>query len=153
MTAISADVVKAILTHWSTKALDQAFRAERADEDASIRVIFDSEAKATTPLPYCIFEQAPGTVDSRMSGKESGQKQRINEAIYQFRVHATGKEEAAELARLIKEAFEDAQLVVPNANHVITQFEADFGVRDDERGQWRWVVRYRTLYDEMVVSA
>ncbi len=153
MTAISGDVVEAILSHWTAKALDQEFRALRANSDTAIRVIFDSEAKPDTPLPYCVFEQAPGTVDSRMSGLVSDQRQRINEVIYQFRVHAVVKEEAAELARKVKEAFEDAQYVIPNADHVNTQFETDFGVRDDERGQWRWVIRYRTLYDEAVISA
>lgn len=146
----SDNLVKAVSYRWRSSGLDDHFRAYRSNVNPNVRVLFGGEAKPTTPLPYCVFEQTSTQVVNRMAGDRSDEKFHHIESSYQFGVHAQTKRSASELAHLIMEAFSYPEMRFPDGDHVSTQYESDLCVRDGENNQWLWVIRYSTVFSSRV---
>lgn len=142
----SASTLKAIRDRWLGRDLNAIFRARRSDSNHAAEVLNDTEARPGTPRPYCVFEQNPGSVRSRMSGKTIDEGQEIRNVRIQFRVHAQTKSVAAELAEAIMDAFDNAPLTLERGAHLLCQYQNDFAAREDDTG-WRWLIDYLILVD------
>lgn len=134
-------MVKAIALHWKNQRLDDAFRSLRSNTSSDVLVLFDTEATAGTPFPYCVFEMTDSTPVSGMSGDRADEVIKHIESSYQLRVHAPTKEMASKLAKQIIEAFTYPIFRMTEGNYIDTRYETDLCVRDGENNQWLWAVR------------
>ena len=152
MSVATADLHKAINTAWDASGLDALFIAL----GGVTPILNDQEATpAPTSFPYCILEQTSGTTTDRMSGDADSIRE-VRDISVTFNIHAglvngndrTPKEIAANLAEELMKEFGGHPTIAPaasitldNGNHLITQYQTDYGVRsgDDE---YLWVVEY-----------
>ncbi len=159
----AADLHKAINTVWDDESLDSQFTAlwpSSVDAD-EFQVLNDTEAGPAQPMPYCVFEVAPGEIVERMSG-HGNTKRVIRDVEVEFRVHArkisgddrTAKEIAADLAEEVMKVYgghpdPDNTPVVPtldNGNFLIAQYQSDFGIRTGDN-EHMWTVQYLCRLD------
>ena len=157
MSIASADLLKAINTAWDASTLDATFKALWAASvtDSEWVVLEDQEAMAEHPFPYVVFEQTEGTTTDRMSGGASAIRE-IRDVPVSFRVHAreisgdsrTAKEIAAYLAEEIMKVFGGhpstavtGTMTLTNGNHLITQYQTDYGVRTSD-SEYQWTLNY-----------
>lgn len=165
MSVAAADLHKAVNAIWEPSGLDWEFKkywpSSKRDEFPSLH---DQEAGPSTPFPYCIFEQEPGSTAFRMSHTSSARKE-IRDIEWQFRAHAraiadvslSAKELAASLIDVIMQKFgghpteTPHDLTLDNGDHLLTQYVNDYGVRtgDDE---YSWILRYRFRLDVPVAA-
>ena len=159
----SATIDKAVKERWRVRGLEQWFKRFWADPAiGGFHAFNDTEARANTPMPYCIYEKSAGVLLGRSTG--SGDEP-IDEIEYwqipvQFTIVAatpstglhrgrSGKDIAAELlgngapdATGLLGAFEDAAGLFEMDGrdcHVQTLVGADYHVRDDD-DVWNWVL-------------
>lgn len=157
MSVASADILKAINTAWDASTLDATFQAlwDSGVTASQYEVLNDQEAPPAQPFPYVVMNQTSQNTTGRMSGGASALRE-IRDLSVTFNVHAravsgdsrTAKEIAAAMAEEVLKVFgghptasPTGTLKLDNGNHLITQYQSDFGVRtgDDE---YQWVINY-----------
>lgn len=143
------DATKAVAAFWKNSDLNATFRNYRTS-DAAARVLFDTRATPTTPLPYCIFEQSEGGVVEKTSGDQSDERFHLLEMSFQLRVHAKTKDTASVLAKAVMELFASPSLEFTDGKFVNLLHEADWGVRDGDNGQWLWAIRYSLVFESRI---
>lgn len=153
MSVATADLHKAIRTTWNASTLNASFRALRDNEVTGV-VLTDRMGFAGEAFPYCVFEHSSGTTTDRMSNGASALSE-IRDVLINFHVHArsisgdsrTSKEIAAFLGEEIMKVFgghstqAPASITLDNGNHLITQYQTDFGIWTGE-DEYEWVVGY-----------
>lgn len=167
MSVNSAALLAAIVTAWNAADLDNDFTAlwESSVTDSEYTALNDTEAAPTQPFPYCVYEQAPGGVDTRMSGHDATERHEIRNIPITFNVHArtrdgdgrTAKEIAATLAEEITKVFgghptqAPAELTVDNGGALPTQYITDYGVKTDDN-EYQWVINYLFRIDAILAA-
>jgi len=156
---------EAINEAWDASTLDADFEALwAAGESDDFEVLNDGEAAPEQPFPYCVFEQTAGTVEARMSA-DATTKRQIRDIPWRFAVYAkkvsgdgrTAKKIAADLAEKVMKVFgghpttSPDPLTLDDANHLITQYVSDFGVRLDDEVH-SWTIDYLFRLDVLVKS-
>lgn len=145
---------KALFSRWKAHSLDQLFRAYWANPaDLTFSPWNDREARANTPMPYCVYEPGTSFLTGRSTGGECENKYSVEywTVPIQFSIYAqskagrTGKDIAYELLGLPKntdddghgllKAFDDSagQLDLDGQDrHVQTLVQSDACVREDD---------------------
>lgn len=149
---------KAIKSRWVEKNLDSTFRAYWATPTETRFPVFnDGEARASTPMPYCVYEKGTGikTGESTAVIGEGNRKIEYWTQPIQFRIHATkhqnrtGKEVAKEMAKAVIAAFEDeagALDLDEDDCHIETVVGPDFHTREDD-DVWVWVLQFDVNFE------
>ena len=163
MTAASADLHKAINTLWNSSGLEALFiDTWSAEEIAQFDALNDQEAGPRQPFPYCVFEQLPRDVTTRMSS-DSSSKREIHDVPWVFNIYAkfesgdatTAKEQVAVLAEEILKVFgghpteSPTDLSLDNGNFLISQLINDYGV-GSSNDVYQWVITYNFKLDVLV---
>jgi len=156
----SAELHEAINTTWEASSLNADFNDSwAAGESSRFNVLNDGEASPEQPFPYCVFEIEAGSVDVRMSGGDSLNRE-IRDVPGRFTVYAseidgdsrTAKEVVADLAEKVMEIFgghpstSPEDLTLDNAKHLITLFVSDFGLRKANTVH-SWIINYNFRLD------
>jgi len=158
MSVGTADLYKALNVAWDASDLDDLFKAlwlpaaVIADE---YPVLNDQEGLGGQPWPYVVIDEVGSSTVSRMSyGPDSLYE--IRDVEVRFNVHARdiesdsrgAKEIAAYLAEEIMKVFGGHPTVNPtgsmaldNGDHLITQFQNDYCIRDGD-DEYMWIVQY-----------
>lgn len=151
MTVSTLDLHKAIETVWDANDLDSTFKAYWDSSNITkdnYTVLNDGEGAPGQPLPYCIFEQMPGSTQVRMSrGKTSTYE--IRDVPWQFRIHTrkTNNQSSKKIAETILNAMlrifgghptvAPQPLTLDNGAVLYSQYQNDQGVRTgDEEHVW-----------------
>jgi hypothetical protein len=158
----TADVYKAVNAAWDASGLDAVFTALWSGAIAGdYEVLCDQEASPGQPYPYCVMDRVDGMTVNRMSSLESGKQRHVRRVAVKFNVQAadvvgdvrSSKEIANYLAEEIMKVFgghptvaATASLSLDNGNHLITQYQNDYGVRQDD-DKWQWTVEYSMFVD------
>jgi len=162
MTVASADIHKAVHIAWSASSLDAVFQALWATSVDVTRwpVMEGEEASPDHPFPYCVVEIDTPRTQNRMSGTGDTQHH-LRQIPVTFHIHAnevegdsrSSKEITTYLAEEVMKVFgghptekPSALLSLDNGNHVITQYENDYGVRT-EHDRYHWILAYTILVD------
>ncbi len=157
----SADVCKAINSAWDASGLNAVFKSlwDVANED-DFPVLHDQEASPEQPFPYCVMDEFSARTTSRMSGSLDV-KQEIRDVLVRFNIHAqevdgdarTAKRIAADLVEEVMKVFgghptvsPTASMTLDNGAHLITQYQSDFCVREDE-DKYLWGINYLLRLD------
>jgi hypothetical protein len=157
MSIASADLIKAINTTWDASTLPTSFQAlwPSDSQNTEFFELYDQEAPARQPFPYAATEETGSVTVNRMS-KETNDLWEVRDVEVRFNVYATdvsgdnrtSKEIAAYLAEEIMKVFGGHPTVNPtgtitldNGNHLITEYQNDFGVRTAD-DFFQWVVIY-----------
>jgi hypothetical protein len=166
MSIASVALYKAIVAAWDSEDLDAKFTAlwpTGASATQFTALLADQEAQPGQPLPYAVMDQFGTDVITRMSNGDDRYETR--DVIFAFHVFAdevagdsrSAKAIAAYLAEEIMKVFgghateSPAELTLETGNHLITQYQNDYGLRDIE-DVYRWVVTYRFLLDVPVAN-
>jgi hypothetical protein len=151
---------KAVKARWVARNLDPLFKALWSDPLAPYLVLNDTEARANTPMPYCVYQamQAFRTSRSTAGPCESHKFIEYITCPVQFSIHATkkagrsakeiayellGREDSGDEANDgygILQAFGSsaAKLVMDGSDrHIQTHVEPDIAMREDDD---EWVV-------------
>jgi len=159
--------MKAFAAAWAAGSLNATFKALWSNPASTqYPVLHDQEATPGQPWPYVVMDQlTPRTVE-RMSGG-AGFKRETRDVTMRLNVHAatvsgddrSAKEIAADLIAEVMSVFgghpttaPTATLTLDNGNHLITQYQNDYGVRtgDDE---YQWIIDYLFRLDVPVAIA
>jgi hypothetical protein len=152
-----ADLITAINAAWDASALNATFRALWSDEydPDNFVVLHDQEASPDQPYPFTVVEISTGNTSTRMSGGVNGIRE-VRDVPVKFNVYAkdvsedarSAKKIAADLAEEITKVFgghptqsPTGSVTLVNGNHLITQYQDDFGVLIDF-DKYQWVVSY-----------
>ena len=159
----TAELHEAINAAWDASDLNADFNSLwESGESSRFAVLNDGEVAPEQPFPYCVFEQSAGTVQARMSSAGAG-KREIRDVPWLFRVYAKdaddrgAKDVAADLIEKVMEVFgghpttPPEDLTFDNANHLITQYVSDFGLREDDAVH-SWTVNYLFRLDVPVMT-
>ncbi len=90
----SVTIDRAVKRRWTESGLDVLFRAYWADPASmAYLVLNDTEARANTPMPYCVYEAMQGFRSSRSTGSTCEPHKSIEYWTFpiQFSIHATQK--------------------------------------------------------------
>lgn len=152
---------KAVRKRWHEHNLDQLFRSFWTNPaDMTYYPLNDTEARANTPMPFCVYQAMQGFRSSRSTGRpcESHKSIEYWTMPIQFSIHATkrlsrsGKDIAYELLGRpnsgdvandgygILKAFDDSagKLDLEGDDiHVQTHIEGDIAMREDDE---EWMV-------------
>jgi len=151
MSVGTADLHKAIFTAWNASGLNAIFQALGGDTI----ILWDSEALPGQSYPYCILEEPTPSIKTRMSGSGSiGHHEKdIAQRFFIFASEVdddvrSAKEIAAYLAEEVLKVFGGHPTVAPTAvltldhgNHVVTQYNADFGAKTSAK-DYQWIIDY-----------
>jgi hypothetical protein len=112
-----------------------------------------------------VYKIEPGTTAGRMSFRGTGVKRYTQEIPLRFTVHArkesdgrTAKRIAADLAEEVMKVFgghpstTPTALTLDNASHLNTQFQNDFGLREEDE-VYAWQINYLVTLDVPVAVA
>ena len=146
----TSTLIRAIKSRWDAKNLDDFFTNLRGST-SSLPVLCDTEARPSTPFPYCIFEQGDSRTINRMSGAgdatlpETTEKQgnETRQTEISFTVHAKTKPQCETLIDKINQAFKKVPFFT---GHLNTQYVTDSGVRSGDN-EWQWVIVFNFVYD------
>lgn len=151
----TADLHKAIVALWNSENLD----AEFTSRGGSLPALHDMEATPAQPFPYCVFEQSPGIVVTRMAGDYGTHKYHTRDVPWQFRIHAgpqggqSAKQTAAALADRVMRVYgghPTADLpafpAMDNGENLVTQYITDYGMRTGDE-EYEWIVSYNCRLD------
>lgn len=163
MTIASADLHEAINTAWDASGLDAVFQSlwSVTVDATQFPVLHDQEASPQQPFPYVVMDQSKNKTTSRMSDVGALGRREIRDVTVRFNIHAqdvsgdarSAKEIAAYLMGKLMEVFGGhpttagtGTIVLTNGNHLITQYQNDWGVRTGDR-EYQWVVDYMFRLD------
>ena len=151
-----SDIAKAVNDLWDSSGLDTVFTALwEAGMTDHFEALNDGEAAPRQPFPYCVSEQGPTVVESRMSSVETNSKRHIHDVPWTFRIHAAvidgdardAKEIAGDMAEQLMQVFgghptvSPTDLVLANGNFLISQYQTDYPVRESD-DVFQWIVSY-----------
>lgn len=137
----SGAVVEAVVAAWDAAGIDALFLAQRqAGQNQNDQVLHDTQAKPSTPFPYCVLTQERiGGVQIRMTAGGGTEEVRITR--FTFTVHAASKPIANQLAEKIVLAMQSVGSgCVFQPLHV-----DDMGWQEGEE-EWAWIVIYDFKY-------
>ena len=158
MSVALADFYTAIASAWDDSGLDVTFQALWGSDVVAdnFQVLHDQEASPGQPLPYCVLDQiTSSSIVSRMSADGYSVRE-IRDIPVKFNVYAkevtnddrSAKAIAAYLVEELMKVFGGHPTVSPtgtltlsNGNHLITQYQTDYGVRLED-GEHQWIVSY-----------
>jgi len=151
----TADLITAIVAAWNASGLNDEFHVFGGAEV----VLYDAEAEPGQSYPYCVMEPlgtAP-VVTTRMSGRRETRGTPLTFVVVAKELEndsRTGKELAATLAEEVMKVFGGHPEVPPSAtitlshgNHLITQYQNDYGMRTMDDGVYEWYVLYNFVTD------
>lgn len=162
----SADLHKSVVAVWNTHGLEGEFKKlwdNQVTDRADFVALYDQEAPASQPFPYCVFEQDPGDTTVRMSGHNKNENHEIREIPWQFRVHAkalpgsSAKQIAAGLAEHIIIRYggdpnsKPKEMTLDNGNVILAQYRTDYPIREGDE-EFQWVVSYIFSVDVPVAT-
>lgn len=158
----TADLYKMVNAAWDAAGLDAKFTALWSGAvESEYEVLCDQVASPGQPWPYCVLDRVEASVVNRMSSNEIGKKMHVRRAPLRFNILAqdvsgdsrSSKEIAAYLAEEIMKVFgghpteaATAAMELDNGKHLITQYQNDYGVRQDD-DKWQWTVDYAIFVD------
>jgi hypothetical protein len=157
MSIASADLIKAIHTAWDASTLSTTFQAlwPSDSQNSEFFELLDQEAPGGQPFPYAVTDETTSVTVNRMSGGVTSLRE-VRDIEVRINVFATdvdgdnrtSKEIAAYLAEEIMKVFgghptvnPTATITLDNGNHLITEYQNDFGVRTAD-DFFQWVVIY-----------
>ncbi len=144
---------KAIAQRWQDRNMDAKFRAFWTDPaDVTYETLYESQAPANSPKPYCIFERATPVLLHRSTGKRADNTVEIEtwQVPVQFRVYGSenqslsAKEFTHRRAKEVLESFEPkaGYLAMEDDDcHVQTLVGADMPIREDD-DVYQWVLMF-----------
>jgi len=165
MSILSAMVSKAVKDLWDAHGLEWEFKKYWTLDDRDFDVALnDTEGGPEQPHPFCVFEQEPGSVETRMSGDTSSTVNREEHIIpFQFRIHAkrsennTGKEIAVRLMEFVIMKFgghpsvKAKKMTLDNGFVPYTQLVNEFGARTGDE-EYQWTINYNIHIDTPVAA-
>lgn len=169
----SRHLFAAIYSHWyaAGTGLDAAFKALRRSgltaAETALPTIHEGEARPGTPLPYCVYSQTPGYVESRSSPGSADANtvgRHIRVADVTLRIHATAtssktaKDVAADLGDAVLQHFGGSDstsgatlaIAAASAQGIIhAQYQSDWFFREGD-DEWSFSIRYLFRVDAPV---
>ena len=147
MTHGTWDICEGIVERWIEQGLDEAFTAEWADSTLVSRYspFNETEAREGTPKPHCVFE-VEGAQSLMLQSNEGATVKALANVPLVFRIHATTKPQAVELAKAVAAAFDNASFAAGDTCVIGLARLADFGGREAD-DDWTWVLRYGIIQD------
>lgn len=156
----TADLHRAIFTAWNDSGLTDIF----VGMGGVAPVFRDSWAAPGQTKPYCVMmPMSSGTLPVGRSN--GGGRRHIRDIPIEFVISAgevdgddrSAKEIAAYLGEQVMALFgghptqEGVTLKLANGKHLITQYQSDWGMRDEEDGVYTWHLSYIFKVDVPVV--
>ena len=157
MSITTADLHRSINVAWDASGLNALFQAlwPAGSVTGQFPVLHDQEATPGQPAPYCVVGESASATTDRMYGGANRHRE-VRDVPLSFVIHATAvdgdertaKKIAADLAEEVMKQFgghptvaPQQTLVLTDGEHLITQYQTDFGVREGD-DEWSWTVSY-----------
>ena len=147
-------VDEAVIRHWKTEGLDEAFRDQwESTVDDTYYPLHHEQAEPEPPGPYAVYVIADPVQVATMSGKAKNEERQLLDYLLTIQVHAkssgttSGKVRARDLAKLVIAAFDpDKEIEICDDEWVQTRRGGDTCLRlgDDE---WSWLCTFTIQVD------
>jgi hypothetical protein len=148
------NVDEAVVSHWKTEGLDEAFRDEWDNStDTSYFPLNHETAEPEPPGPYAVYTISTPVIVATMSGKTSAEERQLLDYTLTIEVHCksnsttSGKIRAWDLAKLVIAAFDPGKVLpVCDDEWVQTRRGPDNSLRLGEE-EWAWVCMFTIQID------